>query len=62
MLKEVMSVDFMYMDISVTPAREIPMQFYAGLVGVEENRETYELKSHIGWFVCIKEQKQEKKK
>lgn len=54
MLKDIVYVDFKYRvtDELGNLLKETPMQFYSGFVGIEEDEETYELKSKIGWMVC----------
>ena len=54
MLPEIVQVDFRYIKFSNIYGKvekEYPMQLLAGIVGVEEDKDTYTLSPKIGWMV-----------
>ncbi|WP_299461313.1 DUF4419 domain-containing protein [uncultured Microscilla sp.] len=55
--KELVCVDFEYL-IKVKEnevIQQIPMELWAGFVGLKQNKETYALKPEIGWFVSYQD-------
>jgi len=63
MLGNILSADFTYelVDNNRASLKSVPMQFRAGVMGIEEDQETYGLKARLGWLVCIKAPQPEKK-
>jgi len=54
--KELVCVDFIYRikDDLGNILSETPMEYWAGFIGLTQNKEDYGLRPEIGWFVCHK--------
>ena len=57
MLPEIVSVPFTYREVDSLGqvVKEIKMNITSGLIGVTENKETYELTPKFGWYINVDE-------
>ncbi len=55
--KEIVCVDFLYRELDDfgNIVREVPLEYWAGFVGLVQNQINYNLRPEIGWFVAHQE-------
>lgn len=54
---EIVKVDLKYIMTDGTNTKEIPLELWAGFIGLEQDLTTFALKPHIGWMIRKKDQK-----
>jgi hypothetical protein len=52
---EIVKVDFKYIMTNATNTKEIPLELWAGFIGLKQDKETFKLTPQIGWMIRKKD-------
>ena len=52
---EIVKVDVKYQEVYGDAVKETPLEFWAGFIGLEQNKKTFALRPQIGWMVRKKD-------